>query len=68
MERPPKMVEYICLACGAQGLIQVESFETEDQDTKGGFLLRCPKCNAVVFILERETASYVLAHVHAETP
>ncbi|MGI6163874.1 MAG: hypothetical protein ACOYEQ_08130 [Bacillota bacterium] len=68
MERPPRMVEYICLTCGAQGLVQVESLETEDQDTRGGFLLKCPKCDAGAFCLEREAVSYVLAHVHAETP
>ncbi len=68
MERPPRMVEYICLTCGAQGLVQIECFEPEDHYTRGGFLLRCPKCDADAFFLQREAAFDVLTHVNAETP
>ncbi len=68
MERPPRMVEYICLICGAQGLVQIERVESEEQSARGGFLLRCPKCYANAVCLEREAASNILAHVHAKTP
>lgn len=67
MERPPRMVEYICLTCGAQGLVQIECVKSED-GIRGGFLLRCPKCYANAVCLEREAASNVLVHAHAEVP
>jgi len=66
VKRPPRMVEYICLTCGAQGLVQMQCSESEDGDARGGYILRCPKCDAGAFFLERKAASDILAHVHAE--
>lgn len=57
MERPPRLVEYICLACGAQGLAQLEEDDSEERNRRGGLSLRCPKCGKSVLCLERETAS-----------
>jgi len=53
--RPPRTVEYICLACGAQGSTRREADRREEHDT-GGFSLRCPKCGGSVLYLERKAA------------
>jgi DNA-directed RNA polymerase subunit RPC12/RpoP len=53
--RPPRTVEYICLACGVQGSTRREADGGEER-AKGGFSLRCPKCGGSVLHLERKAA------------
>ena len=65
VERAPRMVEYICLACGAQGLVQVEPIETRDRNGEVSLLLKCPKCAAGAFCFDRGPAT-VLVNVHAQ--
>ncbi len=60
------MVEYICLACGAQGLVEMQCPESENPDLRSGCTLRCPKCESDAFLLEREAASDILVRAHAE--
>jgi DNA-directed RNA polymerase subunit RPC12/RpoP len=70
VEWSPRMVEYVCLACGVQGLIDIHELQTQDQDTDDSnqrvtLVLRCPKCNGEVVSIERKGTSNVLAVVHA---
>ena len=68
MERSPKIVEYVCLACGVQGLIEIHELQTQDpddNDQRFALMLRCPRCNGQVLSIEREGASNVPAVVHA---
>jgi len=53
--RPPRTIEYICLACGVQGSTRREAGGGEERET-GGFSPRCPKCGNPVLYLERKAA------------
>lgn len=59
MERPPRIVEYICLVCGAQGTGKIDEGDSETIERRGGKLLRCPRCGSPVKTVEREPAPEV---------
>ncbi|MGB4391612.1 MAG: hypothetical protein WBJ77_00020, partial [Bacillota bacterium] len=58
--------EYICLACGAQGLVEMRPSKPETQDIRSGQILRCPKCQQDAFMLKRKAASDILVHAHVQ--
>lgn len=59
MERPPRIVEYICLVCGAQGTEKIDEGDSETIERGGGKLLHCPRCGRLVKAVEREPAPEV---------
>jgi DNA-directed RNA polymerase subunit RPC12/RpoP len=61
MERPPRIVEYICLACGAQGTWRIDEGDSETIAGGGGEPLRCPRCGSLVRTVEREPAPKIEA-------
>jgi len=68
VERSPRTVEYVCLGCGAQGLIQVLDIGEDDtnlKDERLASILRCPRCDGKVIFIERKGASIALTPVHA---
>ncbi|MBE3520277.1 MAG: hypothetical protein IMW97_08340 [Firmicutes bacterium] len=59
MERPPRIVEYICLVCGAQGTGKIDESDSETIENGGGKPLCCPRCGSPVKTVERGPAPQV---------
>lgn len=60
VKESPRLIEYVCLLCGAQGSLHTETDVQDTQQSSGGFSVRCPKCGGYVLHLDRETASMSL--------
>jgi len=58
VERPPRIIEYICLTCGTQGSVHTEA-ANGDPTIDGGSPPRCPRCDGTVLYLERKEAAEV---------
>lgn len=56
MEKPPRVLEYLCLSCGAQGLAEVreDAAGISGREEWFDWRFRCPKCGGVVLCLDRE--------------
>ena len=61
------MIEYICLTCGAQGLVETNRQESKIPTSESGGILRCPKCGAGAFFLKRKAASDIQPLAQAKT-